>query len=564
MKQLPNRRRVHLLVWTAAVALTVTAMYPAETLGAQSRIDPRVTERLMKHDVARVLIVVAPPKVEGGFSHAFNHPRQFVQGILEGSGSKVRQIGSLPIAVADVNNDGMRRLSENELISAIFLDEPHKPFLHDSLPLMNVDAMHESAVAGAEYSIAIVDTGVNYDHPFLKGKLLAEGCFSTRRNDTNAYTVKSLCPNEQRVDITPGSGLHCEVNTSECSHGTHVAGIALGGPIEIESMKISGVAHQAGLIAIQTYTEFKDSWVCDGPSNTPCVRTFVSDQLNALDYVRTLADKHDIAAVNLSLGGSRSEAECDTTDPRALVIENLRAMGIATVIASGNNGYYNAVTEPACVSSAITVGASKAKSTVLNMDLSNTSDLVDFLAPGTRVTSSGTNGFEEKTGTSMAAPHMAGVIALLRSHVPKATVDQMELALEATATKTKDPCTNVVLHFPNVSKAADTLKQLVAVATPERATEIDIATAKQVEAVLGAPRIIVVFDGKTIRDMSVRQQMLMHVQDKLGTKTLVRTSGPNRLIIENRDGFQASELGYVIQHFGDNTKLYKDGLGSTQ
>ena len=544
--------------------MAVVAVYPAGTLG-EPRIDARVTDHLLSHEAARVLIMMRPAQGETGFSHPVNQPGQFVQSILEGNGSTAKTIGTLPMAVADVTEEGIKRLGENPLIEAIYLDEPQRAFLHHSLPLMNVDAMHETAIRGSEYSIAVIDTGVNYEHPFLKEKLQAEACFSTRAQDTIAYTVESLCPNKERVDTTAGAGLHCKVNESECSHGTHVAGIALGRPTESDTMKVSGVADKAGLISIQVFTKLKDKWVCGGPSKTPCVRAFISDQLNALDYVKTLAKTHQIAAVNLSLGGSGKQGQCDATDARAEVINKLRAMGIATVAASGNDGHFNAVSDPACVSSAITVGASKAQSIEVNTNFSNTSELVDFLAPGTSVHSAVTEGFDEKTGTSMAAPHIAGVIALLRSHVPEATVDQMELALQATARETKDPRTDTALHFPDVSKAAQALKLVRGGAAPEIPNTMEVDIAKWLEAVGGAPRIIVVLDEqRTIQDTNQYQEALRHVQARLGTETLVRTSGKNRLIIENLEGFEAADLGYVIQQFGDNTKLYQDGLGSTQ
>ena len=544
--------------------MALGAMYPTGTLG-EPRIDARVTDHLVSHEAARVLIMMRPVQGESGFSHPVNQPGQFVQSILEGNGSTARTIGTLPMAVADVTEEGIKRLGENPLIEAIYLDEPQRTFLHHSLPLMKVDAVHESAIRGSEYSIAIIDTGVNYEHPFLKGKLQAEACFSTRAQDTITYTVESLCPNKERVDTTAGAGLHCKVSESECSHGTHVAGIALGRPIEIDAMKFSGVADEAGLISIQVFTELKDEWACGGPSKTPCVRAFISDQLNALDHVETLAKTHQIAAVNLSLGGSGKQGHCDATDARAEVINKLRAMGIATVAASGNDGHFNAVSDPACVSSAITVGASKAQSIEVNTNFSNTSELVDFLAPGTNVQSAVAEGFDEKTGTSMAAPHIAGVIGLLRSHVPEATVDQMELALRTTARETKDPRTNTVLYFPDVSKAAQTLKLVKGEAAPEILNTREVDIAKWLEAVRGSPRIIVVFDEHgTMQDANRYQEALRHVRTRLGTETLVQASGKNRLIIENLEGFEATDLGYVIQQFGENTKLYQDGLSSTQ
>ena len=563
MRRIRDIRRRHFLKWTTSMAMVLGAMCPTGTLG-EPRIDARVTDHLRSHEAARVLIMMKPVQSEAGFSHPVNQPGQFVQSILGENGSTARAIGTLPMAVADTTEEGIKRLGDNSSIAAIYLDEPQRTFLHHSLPLMKVDDVHESGIRGGEYSIAIIDTGVNYEHPFLKGKLQAEACFSTLAGDTTAYTTESLCPNKERVDTTPGAGLHCKISESECSHGTHVAGIALGRPTEIDTMKSSGVADEAGLISIQVFTELKDEWACGGPSKTPCVRTFISDQLRALEYVETLAETHKVAAVNLSLGGSPKKGHCDATDPRAGVIDMLRTMGIATVAASGNDGHFNAVSAPACISSAITVGASKAQSIEVDTNFSNTSEVVDFLAPGTSVQSAVTEGFDEMTGTSMAAPHIAGVIALLRSHVPEATVDQMELALRTTARETKDPRTDTVLHFPDVSKAAQTLNLVRGATGPETPKFRHRGNWPDTGRI--GPRIIVVLDEQETMNDTDRYQnaALSHVQTRLGADTLVRTSGKNRLIIENLNGFDAAELGYFIEQFGDNTKFYHDGLSSTQ
>ena len=560
MKRIHDTRR-HFSKWTTSIAMILGAMCATEALG-EPRINPRVTDHLSSHEIARILITIKPTQSEAGFSHPANQPGRFVRSILGENGSTARAIGTLPMAVADATEEEIQRLRDNPSIAAIDLDEPQRMFLHHSLPLMKIDDVHESGIRGGAYSIAIIDTGVNYEHPLFEGKLQAEACFSTRARDTNAYTTESLCPNKERVDTTPRAGLHCKIGGSECSHGTHVANVALGGPTENDTTKSSGVANEAGLISIQVFTELRDEWVCGGPSKTPCARAFISDQLRALEHVKSLAETHEIAAINLSLGGSPKEGHCDATDPRAGIIDTLRTMGIATVAASGNDAHSNAISDPACLSSAITVGASKPRSIEVDTTFSNTSEVVDFLAPGTSVRSAVTERAEQMTGTSMAAPHIAGVIALLRSHVPEATVDQMELALRTTARETKDPRTDTVLHFPDVSKAARALN------LARRATEPETPKTPKFKH-LGhwpdtgriGPRIIVVLDEFEERDQNA---MRSHVRTRLGADTLVQTSGKNRLVIERRNGFDADELGYFIEQFGENTKFYHDGLSSTQ
>jgi subtilisin family serine protease len=64
-----------------------------------------------------------------------------------------------------------------------------------------------------------------------------------------------------------------------------------------------------------------------------------------------------LASINMSLGGGQYFSACDT-EPLKQAIDNLRAAGVATAIAAGNNGFTNAVSYPGCISTAVTVGSS--------------------------------------------------------------------------------------------------------------------------------------------------------------------------------------------------------------
>jgi len=125
-----------------------------------------------------------------------------------------------------------------------------------------------------------------------------------------------------------------------CDHGTHVAGIAAG-----KSASFSGVAKDANLIAMQVFSRTGTS-----------IGAYSSDVVKALERVYVLRGTYNIAAVNMSLGGGLFAANCDGTESlRKAAIDNLRSVGIATVIASGNDGSTISMGALACISSAISV-----------------------------------------------------------------------------------------------------------------------------------------------------------------------------------------------------------------
>jgi len=167
---------------------------------------------------------------------------------------------------------------------------------------------------------------------------------------------------------------------------------------------------------------------CGGAS--PCVASFTSDQIRALDFVLQQSGQRRVASVNMSLGGGRSTTACDN-DLTKPVIDQLRAAGVAVAIASGNDGFRDSVSFPGCISTAVTVGATTKQDQIAQF--SNCGPQVDLHAPGVNINSSIPGGqFASFSGTSMATPHVAGAFASLKSLHPTATVDAIEAALKTS------------------------------------------------------------------------------------------------------------------------------------
>jgi hypothetical protein len=207
-----------------------------------------------------------------------------------------------------------------------------------------------------------------------------------------------------------------------------VAGIAAGNGSQA-GVAFSGIARGATIMAVQIFSRFTTSQACGGPP--PCAGAFVSDQIAGLERVYNLRGSRNFASVNMSLGSATTfSANCDD-DPRKPIIDNLRSVGIATTIAAGNDGSVNSITAPACISTAVSVGNTTKSDTV--SPSSNVAPFLSLFAPGSSINSSVPGGgFAFRSGTSMAAPHVAGAFAILKQAVPAATVSQTLTALQAT------------------------------------------------------------------------------------------------------------------------------------
>ena len=246
--------------------------------------------------------------------------------------NSVKRYDRLPVLAVRVNASGLEALRQSNEVLDIQEDKLNRPTLAKGGPFIGAPAARASSDTGSGQMVAVLDTGVDKTHPMITGRVVTEACYSTNSSSNSAGSfTTSLCPGR-----APSS--------TEVSYG---------------GQTFSGVAKDARIVAIQVFSEVYSVDEC-GEGKSPCYLSFDSDILKGLQRVLELRATYPIAAANMSLDAGRYFANCDETNAAMKqMIDLLRAANIATIVSSGNDGYKDSMSSPACISTAVSVGATR-------------------------------------------------------------------------------------------------------------------------------------------------------------------------------------------------------------
>jgi subtilisin family serine protease len=441
--------RIGISAWPAVAGalLIIPACHPPAgraPAASQAEIAPVVHEALAQGDRVRVVVTFRDSGAGLSLDDRVRRIAQIRDAVLARLGAGAFELshkwGALPGMAGSVTADGLRALETDPHVAQIDVDRPASAHMAEAVPMVHADEVQSLGIAGAGVIIAVIDTGIDTDHPDFAGRIVDQACFCT--NSAGA----GCCPGGAASGTGAGSA------EDDNGHGTNVSGVAAGGG----AVAPRGMAPAAGIVAIK---------VLDAGGGGSS-----SGIASALDYV--LLNRPEVRVVNLSLGlASLFPGFCDAsaafTTPLASAITSLRARGTLVFASSGNNGDKASIAVPACISGAVAVGAvydgNVGSVTFGCVDastqadqvtcFSNSSAALDLLAPGAAATSSGMGGGAVTfLGTSQACPTAAGAAALLFSANPAATADQVELALKATGVGIVDAGNG--LGFPRINARA--------------------------------------------------------------------------------------------------------------
>jgi len=279
-------------------------------------------------------------------------------------------------------------------VKAVHINE--KMYLNDVTPnnlsLIQQPIAANASLQGSGGTVVVIDNGIDFTKEDFGS------CTSLGNPSATCRVIAVYSIDNANVDH---------------SHGNNVAATVLG------------VAPASKIISINIFDTAR--------------ATSTSNIIGAINLSLVLSSSHNIVAINLSLGSSVTFSSPCGDDGTASAITSAKTAGISVVVAAGNGGDRFGLISPACVPDAFSVGAVYDRNMGVNFNtgagctdattapdqvvcFSNSASFLKLLAPGVNITSAGIM----MSGTSQAAPHVAGAIAVLHAAFPSESLSQIQ------------------------------------------------------------------------------------------------------------------------------------------
>jgi uncharacterized repeat protein (TIGR01451 family) len=419
------------LVGCLAVLCTPAALADSPDLASRQRLlAGQALEVMVEIDRTAADRTADAERVRRHYSHddaavhrlrvaAYQSAKQRVQATHASDDAQLLEdYGELPLALWRVRSlAALMRLEADSGVRRVHAPVRLKPVSVSDLGFISQPQVAAAGMTGAGTTIAVIDGGLGSNY-------LSYPDFGAC---TGVNTPATTCRVAYNRDFYPGK-------STETNHGTNVSAIALG------------VAPGARLAMYDVF---------NGGSATS------TDIIASINNIIMQRAALNIVAVNLSLGDSSSNAVQCPGSVFAAAFASLANAGISTIVAAGNSGSKSGLANPACVSGAISVGAvydanygsqgwvapadpggtcfeSSAPDQVTCF--SQSAPYLTLLSPGTWVAAPDpANVALRMSGTSQAAPHVSGALAVLRARYPREPLSQSLLRLTRYGVPLTDP-----------------------------------------------------------------------------------------------------------------------------
>jgi parallel beta-helix repeat protein len=312
-------------------------------------------------------------------------------------------LNGIALAISDKE---VEEFEKSSLVKSVHKNYKVKTTLQDSVPLIQADKVwllkdsQGNNITGLDRTIAIIDTGINYTHPDLGG------CFGPG------------CKVEAGWDFVNNDSDPMD----DHYHGTHCAGIAAANGF------LKGVAPEAKLHAYKVLDSGGGGWDSD----------VIAGIERATDPNQDGNTSDHVDVISLSLGTSAFYFDDCYEVGSSIASDNAVKAGVFVSVSAGNSYNQMTIGAPACAKKVVTVGASDKQDKMASFSSKGpTKDLrvkPDVVAPGLYINSTYIEGgYIEKSGTSMSAPHVAGLGALVIQKHPGWSPKEIKHAMRNTA-----------------------------------------------------------------------------------------------------------------------------------